>query len=88
MMGASVLAAELAAVGGDHTTAFVRYEAAIRAGADAGQKQARGAGPFLAPSSAAKSRLLLPLFVKISEGAANAGPLDAYPHLAGSPVRC
>lgn len=90
MTGAYVLAAELAATG-DHTTAFARYEAALRKGAARGQKQARNAGPFLAPPTAAKirrrnrayrmlsSRLLLPLFVRLTEGAANAARLDAYP---------
>jgi 2-polyprenyl-6-methoxyphenol hydroxylase-like FAD-dependent oxidoreductase len=88
MTGAYVLAAELA--NGDHTTAFARYEAALRKGATSGQKQARNAGPFLAPPTAAKirsrnrgyrmlsSRLLLPVFVRLTEGAANAVRLDAY----------
>lgn len=83
MTGAYVLAAELAAAP-DHTTAFDRYEAALRKGATRGQKQARNAGPFLAPATTAKirsrnrtyrmlsSRLLLPLFVRLTEGAANA----------------
>jgi 2-polyprenyl-6-methoxyphenol hydroxylase-like FAD-dependent oxidoreductase len=96
MTGAYVLAAELAAANGDHTTAFTRYEAALRKGATSGQKQARNAGPFLAPPTAKKirsrnrayrmlsSRLLLPLFVRLSEGAANAVRLDAYP--ADGPV--
>jgi 2-polyprenyl-6-methoxyphenol hydroxylase-like FAD-dependent oxidoreductase len=90
MTGAYVLAAELAATG-DHTAAFARYEAALRKGATSGQKQARNAGPFLAPPTARKirsrnrayrmlsSRLLLPLFVRLTEGAANAVSLDAYP---------
>jgi 2-polyprenyl-6-methoxyphenol hydroxylase-like FAD-dependent oxidoreductase len=96
MMGAYVLAAELAAAGGDHTAAFTRYEAVSRKAAAAGQKQARNAGPFLAPPTAAKirrrnrgyrmlsSRLLLPLFVKLTEGAANAVTLDAYPEVTGA----
>jgi 2-polyprenyl-6-methoxyphenol hydroxylase-like FAD-dependent oxidoreductase len=90
MTGAYVLAAELAATQ-DHATAFTRYEAALRKGATSGQKQARNAGPFLAPPTAAKirsrnrvyrmlsSRLLLPLFVRLTEHAANAVRLDAYP---------
>jgi 2-polyprenyl-6-methoxyphenol hydroxylase-like FAD-dependent oxidoreductase len=91
MTGAYVLAAELAATG-DHTAAFARYEAVLRKGATAGQKQARNAGPFLAPPTAARirsrnrayrllsSRPLLPLFVRLTEGAANAVRLDAaYP---------
>jgi 2-polyprenyl-6-methoxyphenol hydroxylase-like FAD-dependent oxidoreductase len=91
MTGAYILAAELAAAGGDPTTAFARYEAALRKGATSGQKQARNAGPFLAPPTAAKirsrnrayrmlsSRLLLPLFVRLTEGASNAVSLDGYP---------
>jgi 2-polyprenyl-6-methoxyphenol hydroxylase-like FAD-dependent oxidoreductase len=90
MTGAYVLAAALAATS-DHVTAFARYEAALRKGATSGQKQARNAGPFLAPPTTAKirsrnrtyrllsSRLLLPLFVRLSEGTANAVRLDAYP---------
>ncbi|GAA5129888.1 FAD-dependent monooxygenase [Pseudonocardia adelaidensis] len=89
MTGAYVLAAELA--NGDHATALARYEAALRKGATAGQKQARNAGPFLAPPTAAKirsrnrtyralsSRLLLPLFIRLTEGAANVVRLDGYP---------
>jgi 2-polyprenyl-6-methoxyphenol hydroxylase-like FAD-dependent oxidoreductase len=88
MTGAYVLAAELA--NAEPTTALARYEAALRKGAIRGQKQARNAGPFLAPPTAAKirsrnrgyrllsSRLLLPLFVRLTEGAANAVRLDAY----------
>jgi 2-polyprenyl-6-methoxyphenol hydroxylase-like FAD-dependent oxidoreductase len=91
MAGAYILAAELAAAGGDHATAFARYEAALRKGATSGQKQARNAGPFLAPPTAAKirrrnrayrmlsSRPLLPLFVRLTEGAANAVRVDRYP---------
>ncbi|TWF78308.1 2-polyprenyl-6-methoxyphenol hydroxylase-like FAD-dependent oxidoreductase [Pseudonocardia hierapolitana] len=91
MAGAYILAAELAAAGGDHTTAFARYEAALRKGAVSGQKQARNAGPFLAPPTTAKirrrnrvyrvlsSRLLLPLFVRLTEGSANTVRLDRYP---------
>lgn len=57
----------------------------------AAHRAARRGGPFLAPPTAAKirrrnrtyraltSRLLLPLFVKLTEGAANAMTLDAYP---------
>ena len=97
MTGAYVLAAELGAAAGDHTAAFTRYETALRKGAASGQKQAKNAGPFLAPPTAAKirrrnrayrvlsSRLLLPLFVRITEGAANAVRLDAYP--ADRPAR-
>ena len=63
----------------------------VHQGATAGQKQARNAGPFLAPPTVRKirrrnrayrmlsSRLLLPLFVRLTEGAANAVSLDADP---------
>jgi 2-polyprenyl-6-methoxyphenol hydroxylase-like FAD-dependent oxidoreductase len=98
MTGAYVLAAELAAADGDHAAAFARYEAALRKGATSGQKQARNAGPFLAPPTAAKiqsrnrayrllsTRLLLPLFVRLTEGAANAVRLDAYPPVPDPPL--
>lgn len=87
MTGGYVLAAELAA-DRDHAAAFARYEAKLRKAATTGQKQARGAGPFLAPPTAARirrrnrvyralsSRLLLPLFISITAGAANAVTLD------------
>jgi 2-polyprenyl-6-methoxyphenol hydroxylase-like FAD-dependent oxidoreductase len=90
MAGAYVLAAELA--NGDHATAFARYEVALRKGATRGQTQARNAGPFLAPPTARKirsrnrayrllsSRLMLPLFVRLTEGAANAIRLPAEPN--------
>lgn len=90
MTGAYVLAAELAGTD-DYTAAFARYEAALRKGATSGQKQARNAGPFLAPPTAAKirsrnrtyrllsSRPLLPVFGWLTERASNAVNLDAYP---------
>ena len=49
MVGAYVLAGELAAAGGDHRIAFARYEAEIRDYAKGCQKLANNAGPFLAP---------------------------------------
>ncbi|GAA1962898.1 FAD-dependent monooxygenase [Catenulispora subtropica] len=49
MMGANVLAGELALAGGDHEAAFAAYEKALRPAAKIGQKQGKGAGPFLAP---------------------------------------
>lgn len=52
MMAAHVLAGELHAAGGDHTLAFPRYEAQVRPAAEAGAKQAKGTGPFLAPRTA------------------------------------
>ncbi|HET6500973.1 MAG TPA: FAD-dependent monooxygenase [Amycolatopsis sp.] len=49
LLAAYVLAGELAAVDGDHRVAFARYEAEVRRGAEAGLKQAKNAGRFLAP---------------------------------------
>lgn len=91
MTGAYVLAAELAAAGDQHATALHRYEAVIRKAAAAGQKQAKGAGPFLAPLTHAKirrrnrmyralsSRLLSGVFARLTAGAANAVSIDGYP---------
>jgi 2-polyprenyl-6-methoxyphenol hydroxylase-like FAD-dependent oxidoreductase len=91
MMGAYVLAAELDAAGdGGHTVAFERYEAVTRKAAAVGQRQAKGAGAFLAPATEKairqrdrgyrmlSSRILLPLFNRITAGAANRLTLDAY----------
>lgn len=90
MAGAYVLAAELAATA-DHTTALARYETVLRKGVTAGQRQARNAGPFLAPPTARKirsrnrayrlltSRPLLPVFGWLIERAANTVRLDGYP---------
>lgn len=95
MMGAYILAAELNHAGGEHQTAFRRYEQTLRKAATAGQKQAKGSGPFLAPSSTAKirsrnrtmrllsSRLLSPLFTRMTESAANAITLGNYHHRRG-----
>jgi 2-polyprenyl-6-methoxyphenol hydroxylase-like FAD-dependent oxidoreductase len=91
MMGAYVLAAELAAAGGDHRVAFARYQQVLAKAAAKGQWQAKGAGDFLAPPTAGKirrrnrtyrlmsSRLLEKPFAKLVGGAANAITLDAYP---------
>ena len=89
MMGAYVLAAELARTG-DHTTAFARYQEVLGKAAARGRYQAKGAGAFLAPPTAARirrrnltyrllaSRLMSRPFAKILGGAANAVTLDAY----------
>jgi 2-polyprenyl-6-methoxyphenol hydroxylase-like FAD-dependent oxidoreductase len=91
MMGGYVLAAELAAAGGDHTLAFARCQQVLAKAAAKGQWQAKGAGDFLAPPTAAKirrrnltyrllsSRLMEKPFAKLVGGAANAITLDAYP---------
>jgi 2-polyprenyl-6-methoxyphenol hydroxylase-like FAD-dependent oxidoreductase len=49
VVGAYVLAGELAAAGGDQRIAFARYEQQLRDYAKACQKFAEGAGAFLAP---------------------------------------
>jgi len=94
MMGAYVLAAELAAAGGDHTAAFARYQQVLAKAAAKGQWQAKGAGDFLAPPTARKirrrnrtyrilsSRIMSRPFAKLLGGAANAITLDAYPRTA------
>jgi 2-polyprenyl-6-methoxyphenol hydroxylase-like FAD-dependent oxidoreductase len=57
VVGAYVLAGELAAAGGDHRTAFARYEAELRDYAEGCQKFAEGVGSFLAPPT--RSRIWL-----------------------------
>ncbi|MFD9128441.1 FAD-dependent monooxygenase [Kitasatospora sp. NPDC059571] len=91
MIGAYILAGELALASGDFRTAFARYEEQVRPGARTGQKQAKGAGPFLAPPTAARirrrnrvyrmlsSRLGAGLFRRMAAGAANAVPVKDYP---------
>ncbi|WP_049576742.1 FAD-dependent oxidoreductase [Nonomuraea sp. SBT364] len=49
IVGAYVLAGELAAAGGDHETAFARYEQRLRPYAETCQKQAQGGEQFLVP---------------------------------------
>ncbi len=90
MVGAYVLAGELAAANGDHRTAFARYEERLRDYARGCQKLANNAGPFLAPPTAAKIRrrnriyrmlnssLLSGLFNKMTTKAANAITLKDY----------
>ncbi|MBB5854211.1 FAD-dependent monooxygenase [Amycolatopsis umgeniensis] len=55
MMGAYILAGELAAARGDHEAAFARYEEKLRGPVKVSQKQAAGIGTFLVP----KSRLMI-----------------------------
>jgi len=54
VVGAYVLAGELAAAGGDHQAAFGRYQQLVRPYVAKGQKQARGSKDFLAPPTAKK----------------------------------
>ena len=56
VVGAYVLAGELAAARGDHQTAFARYERLLRSYVAGGQKQARGGRDFLAPATARQIR--------------------------------
>jgi 2-polyprenyl-6-methoxyphenol hydroxylase-like FAD-dependent oxidoreductase len=91
MMGAYILAFELGRAGGDHATAFARYEERLRPGATKGQKQANGAGAFLAPATEKRirqrnrfyrilsHRLMAKVFAKLTGGAANSVSLKDYP---------
>ena len=54
IVGAYVLAGELAAAGGDHRAAFGRYERLLQPYVAKGQNQARGSKDFLAPSTQKK----------------------------------
>jgi 2-polyprenyl-6-methoxyphenol hydroxylase-like FAD-dependent oxidoreductase len=54
VVAAYVLAGELAAAGGDHRTAFERYERLLRPYVAKGQKQAQGSKDFLAPATQKK----------------------------------
>jgi len=54
IIGAYVLAGELAAAHGDHGAAFARYEARVRRYATRCQRGASHAGPFFAPRSPAR----------------------------------
>jgi 2-polyprenyl-6-methoxyphenol hydroxylase-like FAD-dependent oxidoreductase len=91
MMGAYILAFELGRARGDYAAAFARYEQRLRPGAAKGQKQAKGAGSFLAPATEKKirqrnrvyrmlsRRFMARLFAKIIDGAANSVSLKDYP---------
>ncbi|WP_410587834.1 FAD-dependent monooxygenase [Amycolatopsis sp. lyj-23] len=93
MMGAQVLAGELAAAGGDHVTAFAKYEERLRKPATIGQKNGKGSGNFLAPRTAAKirsrnrgyrmlsTRLFGSIFTWMTDRAANALEYREYPGL-------
>jgi 2-polyprenyl-6-methoxyphenol hydroxylase-like FAD-dependent oxidoreductase len=90
MVGAYVLAGELAAAGGDHRAAFARYEEKLGAYARGCQKLAEGAGPFLAPATPGKIRRrnrayrmlsfrpLAGVFNRMTTKAANAITLEDY----------
>jgi hypothetical protein len=94
MMGAQILAGELAAAGGDHVTAFAKYEGRLRKAATVGQKNGKGSGNFLAPRTASKirsrnraykmitTRLFGGIFNWMTDRAANAVEYREYPALA------
>ncbi|MFD2474429.1 FAD-dependent monooxygenase [Amycolatopsis silviterrae] len=66
MMGAQVLAGELAAAGGDHTTAFARYEQRLRKPARVGQRNGAGSGDFLVPATEEKLRKRNQMYRRLS----------------------
>ncbi|WP_326944166.1 FAD-dependent monooxygenase [Amycolatopsis sp. NBC_01307] len=96
MMGAQVLAGELAAAGGDHVTAFAKYEERLRKPAAVGQKNGKGSGNFLAPRTAKKirnrnraykmlsTRLFGGIFLRMTDRAANALEYREYPLLTSA----
>lgn len=93
MMGAFILAGELATRGDDYRAAFAAYERYLRPAAAACAKQARNSGPFLAPATQKKlkqrnrayrmlsTKLASRIFVKMSQKTANLVTLPDYPEL-------
>jgi 2-polyprenyl-6-methoxyphenol hydroxylase-like FAD-dependent oxidoreductase len=98
IVGAYVLAGELALAGGDHRTAFAAYEAQIGDFAKGCQKISGNAGPFFAPPTERKirsrdrmyrllgSRLMAGFFKRLTEKAATALDLKDYPALLDAPA--
>ncbi|MCX5439884.1 MULTISPECIES: FAD-dependent monooxygenase [unclassified Streptomyces] len=98
IVGAYVLAGELALAGGDHRTAFAAYEAQIGDFAKGCQKISGNAGPFFAPPTERRirsrdrmyrllsSRLMAGFFKRLTEKAATAIDLKDYPALLGAPA--
>ncbi|MEU8074757.1 FAD-dependent monooxygenase [Catellatospora citrea] len=90
IVGAYVLAGELAAAGDDHTAAFGRYEALLGDYARRGQQGGENTGRFLAPRRAwtarARNALLnrpyfMNLLLKAADDRTNALDLPDYPAL-------
>jgi 2-polyprenyl-6-methoxyphenol hydroxylase-like FAD-dependent oxidoreductase len=91
IVGAYVLAGELALAGGDHRTAFAEYETRIRTFPQGCQKISGNAGPFFAPPTERRirsrdrvyrllgSRPLGRFFKKLTEKAATDIKLRDYP---------
>ena len=98
MMGANVLAGELAAAGGDHTAAFAAYERILRPAVKIGQKQGKGSGGFLAPVDDKKiagrnkaykmltRKMVAGFFNWLTARAANAVEYKEYPTTVAAPV--
>ncbi|MEV5875639.1 FAD-dependent monooxygenase [Streptomyces sp. NPDC052101] len=91
IVGAYVLAGELALAGGDHRTAFAEYDSRITGFAKGCQKISGNAGPFFAPPTERRirsrdrmyrllsSRLLGGFFKRLTEKAATDIELRDYP---------
>ncbi|MGW3194522.1 FAD-dependent monooxygenase [Streptomyces sp. NPDC001118] len=91
IVGAYVLAGELALAGGDHRTAFSAYESRITGFAKGCQKISGNAGPFFAPPTERRirtrdrmyrllgSRLMSGFFKRLTEKAATDIELPDYP---------
>ncbi|MFJ1456299.1 FAD-dependent monooxygenase [Nocardia sp. N2S4-5] len=91
MLGAYILAGELAAADGDHRLAYSRYEQRMRPPVDKSQKFATGAGRFLAPATHwqirrrnltyrfLSSRPLSSVFTRLAAKSGNTGQLPHYP---------
>ncbi|UUU30643.1 FAD-dependent monooxygenase [Streptomyces sp. CA-210063] len=91
IVGAYVLAGELALAGGDHRTAFAAYEGRIRDFAKGCQKTSGNAGPFFAPPTERRirsrdrmyrllaSRPLAAFFKRLTEKSATDIRLPEYP---------
>jgi 2-polyprenyl-6-methoxyphenol hydroxylase-like FAD-dependent oxidoreductase len=95
IVGAHVLAGELAAAGGDHRAAFARYEACMRPYATSCQRGAERAGGFFAPRTrhglwlrdlfyrAFTTKLLIGQFEKMVKASATAVELPVYADATG-----
>ncbi|WP_460069855.1 FAD-dependent monooxygenase [Streptomyces sp. YKOK-I1] len=91
VVGAYVLAGELALAGGDHRTAFAAYDSRIRDFAKGCQKTSGNAGPFFAPATERRirgrdrmyrllaSRPMTAFFQRITEKSATNIKLPEYP---------
>ncbi|MFG3335645.1 FAD-dependent monooxygenase [Streptomyces tendae] len=91
IVGAHVLAGELALAGGDHRTAFAEYETRIRDFAKGCQNISGNAGPFFAPPTERRirsrdrmyrllsHRLMASFFKRLTEKAATGIELREYP---------